>query len=145
MEIASRLPLGQALRSKPVSPVTGATQDNADMPVKRPDGVDVPALAEAIGRGVAGGVAQAIPQSGNKWSGWVQTGIIVAAVLISMKMPGGEGELKYKVETLEKQAVIAERETRLLHQYNMNLQLWFREHGIKGVPSPPESQIDKEK
>lgn len=46
--------------------------------------------------------------------------------------------LELKLEQAEKHDTLRERDIRLLQQYNMNLQLWLRDRGVKGVPQPPK-------
>jgi hypothetical protein len=104
--------------------------------------------------------AQASAQAVPKTNGQSNRSTIIAALLISF-IPqafgvvwwtrGTErdtasrvGTVELKMDQYEKRETIREREVRLLQQYNMNLQLWMRERGIKGAPMPPKLDIDKE-
>lgn len=51
--------------------------------------------------------------------------------------------MEYRQNEADKREALREREMRLMQQYNTNLHLWFADHGIKGVPSPPKLDLDK--
>jgi hypothetical protein len=139
----------------------GSTEDDFDLR----ETVHILALSstqtnEAVKALTAQVQAQAAALAAPKTNGNSNRSTIIAALLISF-IPqafgvvwwtrGTErdtasrvGTVELKMDQYEKRETIREREVRLLQQYNMNLQLWMRERGIKGAPTPPKIEIDKE-
>lgn len=162
---ALNLVVGLASRKPRIEVVKSCPIDESDTPYEEPvtkqeeadqrESIHALLLSNtALNRAMAQRVEQPAVAVAKEKPWWLSPLVTVVGALVVVfgikYVPAAQSDsekqiygLQIKLEQKEKHEMYLEREVRLAQQYNRDLHIWFADHGIKGIPSPPANSREE--